>query len=369
MKHACAWPAPKGMETCLTLYRPQSAVNAALAAGKKAKPVGLTPRQLESAYRLPVSRTSHQTVAVSIAYNTPKLAHYLAVYRSYFGLPPCTVASGCFRQVNEHGKAAPLPASSVGSGWDLEVTLDVSMISVACPHCRIIVVEAHSASYYALALTDKTAARLGAQVISNSYGTRENGAALKYRKAYDRPGHTVVVAAGDDGYTAANFPADLATVTAVGGTQLKRAKDQRGWSERVWNNDIGAGGSGCSAYVAKPSWQPGHACSGRTVADVAAIAYNVPIYESYYGGWVTVAGTSIAAPFIAGVYGLAGNGSTIPLGYAYAHPSALFNITKGNNAWLVPNPKVACGDTYLCVAKKGYNAPTGMGTPDGIGAF
>jgi hypothetical protein len=24
---------------------------------------------------------------------------------------------------------------------------------------------------------------------------------------------------------------------------------------------------------------------------------------------------------------------------------------------------------YLCVAKKGYDAPTGLGSPDGIGAF
>lgn len=29
----------------------------------------------------------------------------------------------------------------------------------------------------------------------------------------------------------------------------------------------------------------------------------------------------------------------------------------------------ACGNDYLCVAKKGYDAPTGLGTPNGIGAF
>jgi hypothetical protein len=28
-----------------------------------------------------------------------------------------------------------------------------------------------------------------------------------------------------------------------------------------------------------------------------------------------------------------------------------------------------CGNTYLCVAKPGYDAPTGLGTPDGSGAF
>ena len=28
-----------------------------------------------------------------------------------------------------------------------------------------------------------------------------------------------------------------------------------------------------------------------------------------------------------------------------------------------------CGNDYLCVAKKGYDAPTSLGTPDDIGAF
>jgi len=29
----------------------------------------------------------------------------------------------------------------------------------------------------------------------------------------------------------------------------------------------------------------------------------------------------------------------------------------------------AQSDDYLCVAKEGYDAPTGLGSPDGIGAF
>ena len=29
----------------------------------------------------------------------------------------------------------------------------------------------------------------------------------------------------------------------------------------------------------------------------------------------------------------------------------------------------ARGNYYLCVAKKGYDAPTGLGTPDGTGSF
>ncbi len=372
LRPACP-TAPAGYDRCFVLYQPQTAVNRAIAeglTGAVTRPRGWGARALEAAYKLPVGRESHQTVAVSIAYNTPGLAHYLAVYRKYFGLPRCTVGSGCFREVNQFGKASPLPPSGVGSGWDLEVTLDVSMISVACPHCKILVVEASNPGAGAMAKTDDTAARLGAQVISNSYGQRENGFALAYAKGYDHPGHTIVASAGDSGFTAANFPADLATVTAVGGTELARAHTRRGWTEAVWNSpaEFGAGGSGCSAYVRKPAWQHDPHCPGRTIADVAAVADNVAIYNKFYGGWVTVAGTSISAPLIAGIYGLAGNGATLKPGSLYAHRRSLFSITKGNNA-LFETPEQACGNDYLCVARKGYNGPTGLGTPDGIGAF
>lgn len=372
LRPACP-AAPFRQQRCLVLYAPQRSVNRAIAAGvtgQAARPKGWGALQLERAYRLPVSRKSHATVAVSIAFDTPHLAHYLAVYRRQFGLPACTARNGCFRKVNQKGKARPLPPSGVRSGWDLEVTLDVSMISAACPHCKILVVEANSSLVSDLAKTDNTAARLGAQVISNSYGTRENGFAQHYAKAYNHPGHVITVSSGDFGFTAASFPANLRSVTAVGGTVLSRAAGRRGWSEKVWNSPLsGAGASGCSAYIAKPSWQHDRACPGRTVADVAAIASNIPIYNKVWGGWVTVAGTSVSAPLVAGIYGLAGNAASIRPGYAYRHAAALFDVTRGNNAWFIPEPKVVCGDSYLCVARQGYDAPTGLGTPDGTGAF
>src|SRR5262249_32337545 len=142
---------------CLTLYRPEAAVNRAIAAGARglaAQPAGWGARAIRSAYKLPVGRNPHAAVAGSIAFDTPNLAQYLATYRAQYGLPPCTVASGCFRQVNQRGNASPRPASGVGTGWDLEATLDVSMISAACPHCHILVVEADSDLLGDLAATE-----------------------------------------------------------------------------------------------------------------------------------------------------------------------------------------------------------------------
>jgi hypothetical protein len=366
MRPACA-AVPLGYARCFALYRPQAAANRAPAgglSGPAGKPEGLTAKQIEAAYRLPVSRNPHQSVAVVEAYHTPHLASWLRIYRSYFGLPPCTVRSGCLRVVNQRGSPAPLPSSAVPYGWDLETSLDVSMVSAACPHCRILVVEAQSQNFSDLAAAEDTAVRLGAVAISNSYGGRETGFELAFRKSYDHPGHTIVVSTGDSGFTAANFPADLATVTAAGGTELNKARNKRGWTEVAWF----AGGSGCSAYVAKPAWQHDRHCPGRTTADVSALAWNVPVYDKFYGGWVTVGGTSVSAPLIAGIYGLAGNATRIGPGYVYSHANSLFDIVKGSNAVFVTT-KQACGDDYLCVAKRGYDAPTGLGTPDGIGGF
>jgi hypothetical protein len=45
----------------------------------------------------------------------------------------------------------------------------------------------------------------------------------------------------------------------------------------------------------------------------------------------------------------------------YQRPYDLFDVTSGADG--------SCGGTSLCSAEVGYDAPTGLGTPDGIGAF
>ena len=374
-------PARPGELRCLTFYAPQIAVNRAIAekaAGLRVPPGSTTPKgwgakAIESAYKLPLTKGKGQTIGIVDAFSTPHLASDLAVYRKQYGLPPCTTASGCLRIVNEQGQTSPLPHPDP-FGWGVEETLDVSMVSAACPLCKIVVVEGKNPSFANLAAAENTAVRLGAKVVSNSYDARESGFTQAYAKAYNQPGHVIVASSGDFGYTAALFPANLASVTAAGGTQLSRASNARGWTETVWNNGLGASGSGCSAYVPKPAWQHDPHCPGRTVGDVAAVATDIPMYDSsipkkFGGPWLTVSGTSAASPLIAGVYGLAGNATTVKPGNEYAHASSLFDVTKGNNDWFNNAHGKSCGLDYLCVAKKGYDAPTGLGTPDGIGAF
>ena len=75
-----------------------------------------------------------------------------------------------------------------------------------------------------------------------------------------------------------------------------------------------------------------------------------------------VGGTSATTPIIASVYALAGNtGSTTYGSFPYSHTSALFDVTSGSNG--------SCSGSYLCTAGAGYDGPTGLGTPNGTGAF
>jgi len=329
-----------------------------LAAGA---PSGYNPADLRSAYKLTSNGSSAQTIAIVDAYDDPNAEKDLAVYRAHFGLPACTTANGCFRKVNQSGGSTPPRANA---SWAEEISLDLDMASAICPNCKILLVEASSASFTNLAAAVDRAAALHATEISNSYGGGEYSTETIDQSHFNHPGIAITVSSGDSGY-GVEFPAASQYVTAVGGTTLTRNTSTRGFTETVWNG----AGSGCSRYVTKPSWQHDASCARRTVADVAAVANpntGVSVYDTYglgaNGGWLVFGGTSVAAPIIAGVYALAGNAASITYGsFSYSHTGSLFDVTSGSNG--------SCGGTYLCAGKVGYDGPTGNGTPNGTGAF
>jgi subtilase family serine protease len=322
---------------------------------------GYTPADLQAAYKLPANGGSGAyTIAIVDAYGYPNAEADLAVYRNTYGLPPCTTANGCFKKVNQGGVEGNYPATDVG--WDQEQALDLDMVSAACPNCHILLVQGTDALVSNLAAAVNTAASLQADAISNSYGLGESSSLSSYNSAYNHPGLAITVSTGDSGY-GVQFPANSQYVTAVGGTSLSRASNARGWTESAWSG----AGSGCSAIIAKPAWQTDALCSRRMVADVSAVAdpnTGARVYgptSSTATGWMIIGGTSLSAPFIAGVYGV--NGGTATAGsQPYAHLANLFDVTSGNNGR-------SCGKTYFCTAGVGYDGPTGLGTPSGATAF
>ncbi|NUR32085.1 MAG: peptidase S8 [Catenulispora sp.] len=303
-------------------------------------PSGYGPADLQSAYKLPSSTNgSGQTVAIVDAYNDPTAEADLGVYRAQYGLPP------------------------TDAGWATEISLDLDMVSAICPKCHILLVEATSASYANLGAAVNRAAAMGANAISNSYGGGDvSDSSAPY---YNHPGIAITASTGDSGY-GVSFPASSHYVTAVGGTTLNRASNSRGWSETAW----GGAGSGCSsvntALTGASSFNTG--CSRRAVADVSAVANpstGVAVYDSTpYGGrsgWQVYGGTSVSAPIIASVYALAGNAASVNNNYPYSHSGSFFDVTSGSNG--------SCSPSQLCTARVGWDGPTGLGTPNGVGGF
>ncbi len=359
VRRACASTAPPGQATCLALVRTD--VTARRGVQPFVTPTGLGPADIQRAYALPSSTAGEgRTVAVIDVYDDPNAEADLAVYRAQFGLAPCTTANGCFKKVNEHGGSRLPPPDS---GWAQEISLDLDMVSAACPKCRILLVEASKPVLATLGVGVNTAVRLGARYISNSYGGAEDASApMLDRNYFDHPGVAITAASGDGGYGVL-YPATSPHVTAVGGTSLTRAGNARGWRETAWSG----AGSGCSARGVKPPWQTDTGCARRTVADVSAVAdpkTGVAVYDTYrFGGWLVVGGTSASTPIIASAYALAGvpPARALTASIPYAHPAALNDIVSGSNG--------TCSPDYLCTARPGYDGPTGLGTPNGVDAF
>ncbi|WP_409465993.1 S8 family serine peptidase [Amycolatopsis sp. GA6-003] len=322
---------------------------------------GYSPADLRSAYRLPGTGGASETIAIVDAGDAPTAEADLAVYRQTYGLPPCTTANGCFRKVNQRGQTAPLPPRR--GGWQVEIALDLDLASAACSECRILLVEGDDASFEALGTSVDTAVKLGATIVSNSYGAPESRRSAELAGHYRHPGVAIVASSGDGGFATPNFPAVYSSVIAVGGTSLSKADNARGWTESVWQG----ASSGCSAWVAKPAWQKDPNCPGRTVADVAAVAdpaTGPAVYETaILRGWAAIGGTSASAPFIAGVIALAGHHGQYP-DASRLYSGKLNDVVGGNNAQFEE-----CGGDYLCTGVPGYDGPTGNGTPDGLAAF
>jgi hypothetical protein len=380
-RRACTQPSKPDEATCMTFIRTNVKAHKGLFSASttpaQTTPTGYGPSDLQSAYDLPSSTAGNgATVAVVDAYNDPDIASDLATYREQYGLPACTQASGCFQVVNEKGRASPLPSDAAGTGWDVEESLDVDMVSAACPNCKIILVEANSTNLSDLGTGVDAAVSLGADYVSNSYAsTAEDPSETSYDQYYDHPGVVIAAAAGDYGYGAV-YPAASPYVTSVGGTTLVQdSSTARGWAETAWGNgqsgtDGDGTGSGCSAYEPQPSWQAGivSGCANRAIADISAVANpstGVAMYDSYSeGGWLEVGGTSVATPLVAAAYALAGTpaAGTYPASYLYSHyatdPSLFNDVTSGSNG--------TCSPAVLCTAGPGWDGPTGLGTPDGV---
>ena len=401
VRRLCSTPGTADRMQCLAMVRTDIMLNAAFVDDVRGaaetcpfKREAYCPDDLQAAYDLPSLKAGDdRVVAIVDAYGYKHAASDLAVYRKTMGLKACLTGTKCLRILNQQGNPSPLPPEPPPSDdWKGEQATDLDMVSAICPNCRIVLIQTDNDYTSNLYPGVKTAGRF-ANYIGASWGGAESGSD---NPDFHQAGVVISAAAGDDG-GGGKFgggplqPCTYTYVVCVGGTHLVHAGNKRGWDETVWNDwnfdrcgsghsPCGATGSACSTKITKPPWQTDTGCTMRSAADTSATASlraPVAVYISEEGGtcpkqcFFAYGGTSVATQIISGVYALAGNAGaqTGATSLWKHHTGNLNDVTMGNNT--DPGIGVTCASAvkYICVARVGFDGPTGWGTPEGVGAF
>jgi kumamolisin len=342
----------------------------------KAAAVSYTPRQVAQLYQFPLDATgTGQTVGI-LEFGGGYRAADLKNYFSSLGIKEPTVISVSV----DKAKSAPTNANSA----DGEVLLDIEVVGAVAPGAKIVVYFAPNTSKgfqdaFTTAIHDATNKP---SVISVSWGGPESTWTTQSMTALDSAaqdaaalGVTICAAAGDngssdgvnDGANHVDFPASSPHILACGGTSLQSANGVI-TSETVWNDGAkgGATGGGFSNQFPLPAWQASAGIKppsggGRGVPDVAGDAdpetgYNVLVD----GEKLVFGGTSAVAPLWSALIALLNEKLGKALGFLeptlYGLPGtsgAFHDITKGSNGAFSAGP--------------GWDAATGLGSPDGAG--
>jgi subtilase family serine protease len=394
---------------------------------------GLTPSDLSTAYGFNSTATgSGQTVAIVDAFDDPTIESDLGTFDSNYGLPACTTGNGCLTKVNQTGASSPLPTTNAGWAGEIALDVEtVHSVCQSCKillleaddnsFANFDVAENEAANLKATEITNSFGA---AGVPSTTDETAFNHPGVVITASTGDDGYYSF-----DQFGAANapaFPAAAGTVVAVGGTSLYLGQNATRQSETVWNDNgtrdafqftlqqltgkvsaLGATGGGCSTSIPAPAWQT-HvtgwsqtACGpNRLPADVSSDADYLTGFDTFDTtggkGWTTIGGTSLASPTIAAMFALAGgaHGINYPALTLYGHlgTPSLHDVTVGGNGWCGGEGAAACGNPNgttagtvdcdfpptgstpsvgdrACDALGGYDGPTGVGTPNGLGAF
>jgi len=287
------------------------------------------------------------------------------------------------------------PGNVPGDGTDPndvteEVLLDIQVAGGCAPRARLVVyfTEFTEQGWVDAIVTAATDEQHNPSVISISYGNPEDAndvslwtkAAIRkvneaFRTAALR-GMTVCCASGDDGardqvndrLAHVDFPASSPWVLACGGTRLETSLGSV--RETVWNDGPGsAGGGGVSRLFGVPSYQrfvalprsinPGHRF-GRVVPDVSGDAdpdtgFLIVGPSGQFEG--PIGGTSATAPLWAALIAVINQvigtrvGFLNPVLYKFMASGVLRDITIGDNGGYSAGP--------------GFDACTGLGSPDG----
>ncbi|MGA7923462.1 MAG: S53 family peptidase [Thermoplasmata archaeon] len=339
--------------------------------------VSYSPLQVGEAYAFPNGTTgAGQTVGL-LELGGGYSPKDLSTYFQGLGVPAPTVTA-----VGVDG-ATNAPTGDP-NGPDAEVELDIEMVGSLAPGAHIVVYFAPNTDQGFLdgltaAVHDTTN---HPDILSISWGSPESGWTAQARSALNaacadaaRTGMTVLAASGDQGADdgdptgtpAVDFPASSPYVVGCGGTRLTLSGTQI-QSEVVWNElnqNEGATGGGVSEVFPIPPFQASarvppapNGFLGRGVPDVAGDADPTTGYAVFVDGQpAVIGGTSAVAPLWAALIARINQALGMPVGYVEAAlyggtgPGSFHDVTSGNNGVYSAGP--------------GWDACTGLGSPDG----
>jgi kumamolisin len=345
-------------------------------AASATEPTSFPPNQVASLYQFPSGAGAGQTVALIELGGGYRRADLTAYFKSLSIKKPKVTSVSV-----DHGKNHP---TGNADGPDGEVLLDIEVVGAVAPDAHIVVYFAPNtdAGFLDAITTALHDEKHKPSVISISWGGPESSWTQQSLNSYDQAfqaaaalGVTVIAASGDNGSSDGvsgggnhvDFPASSPHVLGAGGTRIAAANGSI-TAEAVWNDGAqgGAGGGGVSAFFAVPSWQQGLRASKTGGGDKALTKRGVPDIsgdadpESGYlvrvdGSNTVIGGTSAVAPLWAGLIAIINAQSGKPVGFAnptlYNNPSAMNDVTEGDNG------------AYQ--AASGWDAATGLGTPNG----
>ncbi|MGH8317165.1 MAG: S53 family peptidase [Steroidobacteraceae bacterium] len=350
--------------------------------GRRSRPAragaaSFTPVQLATLYDYPQGDGGGECIAL-IELGGGYRPQDLQTYFTGLGLAVPTVTAVSVDQASNQPTGSP-------DGPDGEVMLDIEVAGAIAPAATIAVYFAPNtdAGFLDAVTTAIHDDVRRPSVVSISWGGAESTWTAQAMSAMDQAfqaaaalGITVCIAAGDsgstdgvsDGSNHVDFPASSPHALACGGTSLQ-ANGTTIVSEVVWNDGnpaSGATGGGVSTFFALPPWQQGldttdtegnrSPLAMRGVPDVAGDADPQTGYSVLVDGTSAVfGGTSAVAPLWAGlvarINALRGHDAGLVNPALYGEPSALRDVTQGNNG--------------AFAASSGWDACTGLGSPDG----
>jgi kumamolisin len=340
-----------------------------------------TPPQLGKIYAMPANTDgTGQTIAI-IELGGGFVQSDLDHYFGSLGLAtPEVTAVGVDGAGNQ-------PVGDPGSA-DGEVVLDIEVAGGIAPKSSLVVYFAPNTDAGFLdAISTAAHADPTPTAITISWGQSEDDWTAQARSAMDSAfadaaalGVTVTAASGDHGSSDGagsgvhcDFPASSPHALGCGGTTLD-ADPSTGTisSETVWNGGPGGGatGGGVSDVYDVPSWQAnagvpapaGGGGTGRGVPDVSADADPSTGYQVYVDGQSLVfGGTSAVAPLWAALVARLAQALGRSLGMP--QPALYAGVRAGEPAPAFRD--ITSGDNGAYSAGPGWDACTGLGSPDG----